>query len=200
MEDRMSRLERFPGVAAAVVFAAALAGFGAALDGYAHVRYPVAWLGATGLPHALAFNLLGFVLPGVLAGVAALEMRRRIPSGASWPLRIGAQLVFLSTLAFIAMGLLPLDPRDLESDASRLHGTAWMLWNVAFIPGALLLAATLRSHRPWAGFARINFAAAVGLLLAGFVLVEVMPAGVAQRIALAAWFAWFACAGVSGDR
>ena len=43
---------------------------------------------------------------------------------------------WLAGKGFIAMGLLPLDPADLESDASRYHGTAWMLWCVAFVPGA----------------------------------------------------------------
>ena len=200
MEDGMSRLARFSGVAAALLFAATLIGFGAALEGYAHREYPVALLGATGFPRALAFNLLAFVLPGMLAGVVALELRRRLPGDAGWPLRIGAQLVLLSALAFIAMGLLPLDPRDLESDASRLHGTAWMLWNVAFIPGAVLLGASLRPRRNWLSFASISLAAAVGLVLASFVLAEFMPAGVAQRIALGVWFAWFAYAGVARNR
>ena len=200
MEDGMSRLARFSGVAAALLFAATLIGFGAALEGYAHREYPVALLGATGFPRALAFNLLVFVLPGMLAGVVALELRRRLPGDAGWPLRIGAQLVLLSALAFIAMGLLPLDPRDLESDASRLHGTAWMLWNVAFIPGAVLLGASLRPHRTWARFAKISLLAAAGLVLASFALTDFMPAGVAQRIALGVWFAWFAYAGVSTSR
>jgi len=196
----MNRVVRHAGLAAAVLFAATVAGFGAMLEGYLQSRYPVALLGATGFPRALVFNLLAFVVPGMLAGVVALDLRRRLPSDAGWPLRIGAQLVFLSALAFIAMGLLPLDPRDLESDASRLHGTAWMLWNVAFIPGAVLLGASLRSRRPWSRFARICLAAAVGLMLASFMMAEFMPAGIAQRIAFAVWFAWFAHAGIPRNR
>ncbi len=200
MENRMNRVVRHAGLAAAVLFAATVAGFGAALEGYLQSQYPVALLGATGFPRALAFNLLAFVMPGMLAGVVALDLRRRLPGDAGWPLRIGAQLVFLSALAFIAMGLLPLDPRDLESDASRLHGTAWMLWNVAFIPGAALLGASLRSRRGWSRFAKICLVAAASLALASFVLAEFMPAGVAQRIALSVWFAWFAYAGVARNR
>ena len=200
MENGMSRVVRYAGLAAAVLFAATVVGFGAALEGYLQSQYPVALLGATGFPRALAFNLLAFVVPGMLAGVVALDLHRRLPGDAGWPLRIGAQMVFLSTLAFIAMGLLPLDPRDLESDASRLHGTVWMLWNVAFIPGVVLLGATLRSHRSWAGFAMISLAAAAGLALAGFVLADFMPAGIARRIALGVWFAWFAYAGIPRNR
>ena len=195
MENGMNRAARYSGLAAGLVFMAALIGFGVALEGYAHRDYPVALLGATGFPRALAFNMLAFVLPGMLAGVTALELRRRLPADAGWPLRIGAQLVFLSTLAFIAMGLFPLDPNDLESQRSQFHGTAWMLWSVAFIPGAVLLGATLLSRPRWSRFAWASLMAAAGLLIAGFVLTDFMPAVIAQRIAFGLWFAWLALAG-----
>ena len=200
MESGMSRGVRFTGIAAAVLFAAAVAGFGAALEGYLQAQFPVALLGARGFPHALAFNLLAFVVPGMLAGVVAVDLRRRLPDGAGWLSRIGAQLVLLSALAFVAMGLLPLDPRDLESDASRFHGTAWMLWSVAFIPGAALLASGLWSDRHWSRFARLSLAAALGLLVAAFVLTDAIPAGIAQRIAFGIWFVWLAYVGTVRGR
>lgn len=200
MENGMSAVLRHAGVIAAVIFFAAVLGFGAALGGYSQSQFPVALLGAKGFPYALAFNLLAFVVPGMLAGVVAMALRRMLPSDARWSLRIGTQLVFLSALAFIAMGLLPLDPRDLESDASRLHGTAWMLWSVAFVPGAVLLGASLLSHRAWASFAKISLFAAAGLVLAGFVLTDFMPAGIAQRIAFACWLGWLVLAGWQARR
>lgn len=200
MEGGMSRATRFAGIAGAVLFAAAVAGFGTALEGYLQQQHPVALLGAKDFPHALAFNLLAFVVPGVLAGVAAMTLRHRLPADAGWAARIGAQLVFLSALAFIAMGLLPLDANDLENDASRLHGTAWMLWTVAFVPGAVMLAAGLLAHRAATRFAWISLVAAAGVLLAGFLLTDFMPAGLAQRIAFGLWLAWMAVAGLVSFR
>jgi bacteriorhodopsin len=194
MEDRVKAVADHAGWLAAVLFIAAVGGFGAALEGYSQLRFPVALLGAMGFPHALAFNLLAFVVPGMLAGVVAMILRRRLPPGAGWLLRIGAQLVFLSALAFIAMGLLPLDPSDLESDATRWHGTAWMLWTVAFVPGALALGAGLLGHRGRSRFAWLCIGAAAGVLLAGFVFTDFMPAGLAQRIAFGVWFVWLAIA------
>jgi hypothetical protein len=196
MENGMSRMVRHAGIAAAVLFAVAVTGFGAALEGYQQSQFPVALLGAKGFPHALAFNLLAFVLPGMLAGVVAMDLRRRLPGDAGWPLRVGAQLVFLSALGFIAMGLLPLDPRDLESDASRFHGTAWMLWCVAFIPGAGLLAAGLLRRPGWRLFARLSLLAAMVVLVAAFVLTNVIAAGIAQRVAFGAWLGWLILAGL----
>jgi len=183
-------------IAAPVLFATAVYAFGAALEGFVQAQHPVALLGARGFPRALAFNLVAFVLPGMLAGVVAIALRERLPRDAGWPVRIGAQLVFLSTLAFIAMGLLPLDPNDLENNTSRMHGTAWMLWSVAFIPGALLLAFGLWRDRSWSRFARTSAAGAVGVFLAAYFLTGLIPAGIAQRIAFGLWFAWLAYAGV----
>ena len=200
MESEISRALRFAGIAAAVLFAAAVAGFGAALDGYLQSRHPVALLGAKDFPHALAFNLLAFVAPGMLAGMAAMTLRSRLPAEAGWMARIGAQLVLLSALAFIAMGLLPLDADDLENAASRLHGTAWMLWAVAFVPGVALLALGLWRDRQWPRFARLSLAAAVCVLIAAFVQTDAIPAGVAQRIAFGIWFAWLTYADFSLGR
>lgn len=197
MEDRMKAAMGRAGWLAACLFMAAVAGFGAALDGYSQLQFPVALLGAKGFPHALPFNLLAFVMPGMLAGVVAMSLRRRLPADAGWSLRIGVQLVFLSALAFIAMGLLPLDANDLESDVSRLHGTAWVLWTVAFVPGAVMLGAGLIANPVTSRFAWISLIIAAGMLLAGFVFTDFMPAGLAQRIAFGLWFAWMVIASMA---
>lgn len=194
MENGM-RCLRLAGVAAALIFVVVLGGFGARLDGYLQSVYPVALLGARGFPNAAAFNLLAFVLPGMLAAAVTLGLRLRLPRNANWLPRIGAQLVFLSALGFIAMGLLPLDPRDLESDASRFHGTAWMMWCLAFVPGACLLAAGLQRFPEWRLFARLSVLAAMIVLVAAFVLTSFIAAGIAQRLAFAAWLGWLAWAG-----
>ena len=138
----MVRLDRWLGLLAAVVFVLAVSGFGAGLEGYAQARHPVALLGARGVPHALAFNLLGFVLPGVLAAVVAERLRRSLPATAGWASRVGSQMLLLAGLGFAAMGLLPLDVDDLHGPASQLHASAWMIWVLGFVAGTLLLGTT----------------------------------------------------------
>lgn len=194
MESGMTRVVNYAAIVAAVLFTSAVYAFGAALEGFVQAQHPVALLGARGFPHALPFNLMAFVVPGMLAGVVAMTLRRRLPPSAGWSLRIGTQLVFLSALAFIAMGLLPLDASDLESTSSRWHGTAWMLWTVAFVPGAVALGAGLLGHPGRSWFAWLCLGAAAGVLLAGFVFTDFMPAGLAQRIAFGLWFVWLAIA------
>jgi hypothetical membrane protein len=190
----MSGAVRWGGLAAAIVFAASLLGFGLALPGYSQVVHPVAVLGAMGVPHALGFNLLGFVLPGALSATVAMGLRRRLPGDAGWSLRVGVQLVLLSALGFAAMGLLPLDPEDLDNPASSLHATAWMLWWVAFVPGALLVALGLRRRVAWRMLARASVAAALSVLFVALLAVELMPAGIAQRSGYAVWLGWLCIA------
>ncbi|WP_334178197.1 DUF998 domain-containing protein [Pseudoxanthomonas sp.] len=190
----MSRAWQWSGPLALVAFIAAVIGFGAALSGYSQVWHPVAVLGAKDVPHALGFNVFGFLLTGVLAASASLHLRRRLPDDAGWPLRVGAQLVLLSALGFVGMGLLPLDTADLDNQASSLHATAWMLWWVAFVPGALLVALGLRGRPPWRMLARASVVAALLVLFVALLAVALMPAGIAQRLGYAAWLAWLCVA------
>lgn len=192
-----SRLVSLTGGVAALLFALSVLGFGLALRDYSQAVHPVTWLGAHGIPHALGFNLIGLVLPGLLAAGVAEGLRRRLPATAGWAARIGCQMLLLAGLAFAAMGLLPLhidDLADMQGPDSQLHVAAWMVWALAFITGTVLLAATRlrdRAARPLAGLAL-----GCGLLagLAAFGLQGVVPAALAQRLAFACWVIWLALA------
>ncbi|RZA14083.1 MAG: DUF998 domain-containing protein [Lysobacteraceae bacterium] len=173
--------------AATAVFALALSLAGLGLPEYAHAIHPVGLRGASGLPGAWLFDLGAFVLPAILLLWSSRTFRVAL-AGAGWPARIGLVLVQLSALAFGAQGLLPMDASDLEASATRLHVLAWMLWWIAFVPGALLLASG----------ARRGPAFAVASVLAGLlvpylaVLAPIGPwVGLAQRLAFGLWFGWW---------
>lgn len=184
----LSRFDSSLGVLAAACSILAVAGFGMALDGYSHAMHPLALLGARGVPGATAFNLLAFVVPGVLAAAVMLRMRTRLPKQAGWAGGIGAALLLLSALAFAAQGLLPLDPHDLDGPVSQWHATCWTLWWIAFVPGTGLLALGLRRSGGWRGFARLAAVAAVGGLVLTVVSGVLLPGPVAQRLLLALWW------------
>lgn len=194
----MMRLVRHTALLGALVFVIALFGFGLALPGYSHVDHPFDVLGARGVPNANAFNLLGLIWPGLMAATAMLQLRQRLPATAGWTQRIGAQLLLLSALGFIAMGLLPLDPRDLHNSASSWHATVWMLWWLAFCLGAPLLAWGLRHAPGWRAVALSGAAAALVLLLLILLGVAFLPSGLAQRLALAVWWLWLLLAAGAG--
>ena len=195
----MRRLALLAAICAAVLCVAAIAGFGAALDGYSQAMHPVGLLGARGLPHAMAFNVLGFVLPGVLAAFVAWRLRAAVGDAAPWAARIGAWLGLLSALAFAAQGLLPLDPRDLEADASRVHATMWTLWWVALLPAATLLALGARVRGSRRVLAAASAALAAVIVLLAMLPLDLLAPAVAQRAVFAAWLGWVVVVGREAD-
>jgi hypothetical membrane protein len=185
---------------AALCFLATLLGFGAAVDGYSHRIHPVAVLGGRTMPAAWAFNLLAFIVPGVLLAWQGWRLRDALDHGnhpVRAPARVGAQLLQLSALAFAAQGVLPLDLSDLQNPASARHAAAWMIWWLAFGIGAALLAVGLRDRLRWRHFAAGSLLVAVALPLCAVWLPQWLAPGLAQRVGLACWFAWaLACARV----
>ena len=172
---------------ASASFLAALLLAGAGVPEYSHRIHPLALRGASGLPGAWLFNAGAFVLPGLALLLAAQGLRPAL-ARAGWPARIGLTLVQGSALAFAAQGLLPLDMRTLDALANRLHALAWMLWWIAFAPGALLLA---RAGGRGRGFAVAGVAAA--LLVPWLAVLAPIGAwvGLAQRLAFLLWFGWW---------
>jgi len=196
----VNRYLRHAGSAAALSFASAVLVFGAALEGYSQQLHPVALLGAAGVPRATAFNALAFVLPGAFAAYQAWALRTTLPAGTPAPARIGLQLALLSALAFALQGLLPLDPSDLDAYATRLHATAWMLWWIAFVPGALLLASAAWRARPRRVPPLVaHLVGAAAVVCFAMVAERWLGAGIAQRLAFAAWFGWLVLAPAIAD-
>lgn len=176
---------------AVMFFAASALGFGAALDGYSQLAYPVAVLGAVGMPHAAAFNVLGFVVPGLLLAVVAMTLYLRLPAGAGGSAHIGAWVLLFSTLAFAAQGVFPLDLDDLDATTGRLHVTTWSLWWLTTGAGVVLLASglwRLHTRRRWAVLALVVAAAVPFFAL---FTPAAWGSAVPQRIAYAFWFGWW---------
>lgn len=177
-------------VAAAVLFSIAAIGFAWPLAEYAHASMPVSLLGAVGVPRAGAFNVLAFVVPGLLMAWSALGLRARVGDG--WRVRVGATLWLLSALAFVAQGVWPLAPADIDGEISQLHATMWSLWWIAFVPGAVLLALGARGHANARKAAAVAWASGALVLLFAALPPLLLPGPLGQRVALLAWFAAYA--------
>ncbi len=189
--ERMNLYARLCGPVALAMFIAAATICGTMLDGYSHREHPLALLGASGVPGALAFNTFAFILPGLLVAVVFWTMRSLLPAKAGWQLRIGTQLSVLSALAFAAQGLFPLDPDNLVGQANALHALAWTVWWIAFAAAGALLAASGPSH----GFRRATVAASIAVLALALPSWPGAMAAIAPRLAFAIWFVWATCAG-----
>jgi len=192
----LASFDRLAGWLAAACCVLATLGFAAALPEFSHAQHPLGLLGAAGVPGAALFNVLGFVVPGLLAAWVFVRLRGRLPVGAARWAGIGCWLLALSALAFAAQGVWRLDPSDLDGPISQRHATMWLLWWLVFAAGALVLGAGLLHERMWRGVA-IAFVAACAVV----VLLNVFPlvAGpMAQRVVLVAWLACVVVASRSG--
>jgi hypothetical protein len=179
----MSRLDRTLAMAAALFVLVAAVVFGLMLPGYSHLAHPLALPGADGIARATAFNLLAFVLPGLLLAACAWRLRDRLRDRGLAP-RLGAAMLLLSALAYAAQGLLPLDLDEPDAGASRLHAAAWTLWWIGFLAGATLVAARMHALR------LATLGAWLLVLGAGVLAPDLLGAGISQRLAFAAWFGW----------
>ena len=188
----MSKLKvlAWAGPLAAVVWVVAVVMFGARLEGYDQLRHPISLLGARGVPGGELFSALGFVLPGLLAILAMLDVVMRMPANAPRSLRVGGQMLLLAGVAFAAMGLLPLDVDDIENSASQFHASAWLLWLVAFCAGAIALRMGAGKASPWRSLATLALVCAIWSACSAFLFQAAMPAAMAQRLAFLGWLVW----------
>lgn len=196
----MSRPGLHAGWLAGAVFMLALAGFGMALAGYSQASLPVDLLAARGVPHAAGWNALGYAFPGALVAVFAVALQQPLAAtGVGATARIGGWLLMFSGLAFAAQALVPLDLRQLDGADSKAHVAAAMLSLVAWLPSAVLLPLALRGRAGW----RPAVVAGPWLAVLAICCLALPPeawhavgmgAGVAQRLGLAAQFAWPALA------
>ena len=182
------------GPLAVVVFIAAVAGFGAQLQGYDQMLHPVSLLGARGIPGGTAFSLLGFVVPGVLAAIVMLDLILRMPASAPRPLRVGGQMLLLGAIAFAAMGLFPLDVDDIENRASQFHASAWLLWLLAFTAAAIALRFAAGKAAGWRTLSTLTIVCALWMVCSAFLFEIAMPVAMAQRLAFLGWLLWLLAA------
>jgi hypothetical membrane protein len=188
------------GVAAFVVFWTALFVFPASYPGYTHSHKAISELGAFGAPHASAWNLIGFIAPGVLLAICGAGLATSIEG----PGRntAGYWLLITSGVGFAGAGLIPTEMREgsplMQSPFTIGHVLMTLVSGIPWVIAAFLLIGQVKQNRAWARSRRIvmllAMACVAGLavnILAPAVPVLAQRPGVAQRISFGIYFAWF---------
>lgn len=183
------------GPAAAAMFMASVLGFAAMRSGYSHATKAVSELGVVGAPNAAAFNLFGYILPGLLICGLAYALWGSL-LGRS---RIGPALLTLSGLSLAATGIFPADMSDMSAMTSVLHmagaNGAGVFWALGlFWAGPSLKAAGFRLWGAITPAFVIFLLAHIAWQIAFAMELHVMP-GYGQRLAFAGYFAWAAITG-----
>ena len=191
------------GVLAMVVFWGALFVFAAMYPGYTHFHKAISELGAFGAPNAIAWNLIGFIIPGILlavcgAGVAIQIDGRR--TSLYW-------LLIVSGLGFSGTGMIPAEMQD----GSPFMESAWTIGHIVmtfasgfpWVIATVILVLHVKRSSYWEKLTTIcsglSFFAIASLFLN--IAASELPylsdnPGLAQRVAFAFYFAWFLIVGL----
>lgn len=182
-----AKLSAWCGIVAPLVFMVALVVLSLLTPNYSQLTSAISELGASGAPFALAWNIAGFILVGflIVAFAWGLHIALRGQAGAILlPLLVG-----LSGLGWAGLGFFPAAAGFRPSTQTTLHFVMVSLNFLSFILVAFLFAFRLRSDSYWKRW--IAFSLVIGILaVASFAIPRTVPAGVSQRIGLAAYFVW----------
>lgn len=148
-------------------------------DGYNHFHKAVSELGSTDAPNRWVFNILGFIIPGLLISVFSfnlLKKFRKLPIK-SYPF----YLFILSGLLLTIAGLFPANMENRESMTTIIHyigaGVGGLFWLLC----ALTLWWQLKKNNIWKNTAISTFLVPFVMILAmSFVSAE--TPGLSQRI------------------
>lgn len=171
------------GILANLVFWPALFLFGALRPDYSQATKAISELGAIGAPNMLAWNLIGFILTGILLALAGGEIGR----AAGRP--IARVLLLLSGLAFAATAI-PADMSDYGAPSTIAHLSASLASLGTWLAALMWLA--VRGGNAWPA---VRWLALIGFLVfaAAFTLhaAPSVSGGLAQRAAFAAYLGWY---------
>ncbi len=194
------RVAGVAGIVAVVMFWTALFGFAAASPGYSHFHKAISELGAFGAPHALAWNLIGFITPGLLLATCGAGLARAIEisgrkTAVYW-------LLVMSGVGFAGTGLIPAEMRHgspfMQSPFTVGHVVMTLFSGIPWTIAAFLVVGQVKQNPAWQRSRRVSIILAV-VCVAGFALNILAPGlpvlahrpGLAQRISFGIYFAWF---------
>ena len=176
---------------ATILFWCSLIGFAALNPRYSHFTKSVSELGAWGAPNMWAFNILGFIGPGLLLALFGLNLAR-YASPRNW---LTAGLLVLSGSCLALAGLSPADMSNFASPTTIGHlvgsnGNAlfWMLSTIAL---------AIAARKSWPKLS-MSSAFALALMVAAFSLYfwSEVPRAIVQRIGFGVLFGWYVGAAV----
>jgi hypothetical membrane protein len=189
------RMVGFLGIGAWVLFWTASLAFAAFRPAYSHLSNTISELGAVGTPHATAWNVLGFIIPGSLLAIVGAVIARTANAEPSVSRTFATALLVLSGLAVAGQGLMPAEMidgvADVSSSSTRGHFISSLISAAAWAIGALLLVGPMKRNPNWRSLHIVSVVLVVLALVASFALRGSVPDGLAQRIGNAFFCAWF---------
>jgi hypothetical membrane protein len=189
------RLIGFLGIGAWLLFWAASVALAALRPSYSHVVNTISELGAIGTLHATAWNVLGFIIPGLLFALVGATIARTANSKPSLSRMLATVLLVLCGLAVAGQGVFPAEMAngvaDVTSASTRGHFISSLLSGATWATGALLLIGPMKRNPDWNSLYVVSATLVALALIASLTLRGALPDGLAQRIGNAFFCIWF---------
>ena len=190
-----SRRIGYLGIGAWCLFWSASVVLGRLRPSYSHVVNTISELGAAGTPNATLWNVLGFIVPGVLLAITGAAFARSANTKPSLSRTLATILLVLSGLAIAGQGLMPAvmadGIADITSPSTRGHFISSLISGAAWAAGVLLLVRPMKRNPDWHGLHIVSGVLVALTLIASFALRGALPDGLAQRIGNSFFCVWF---------
>ena len=179
------------GVAAPLVFTAAVIASSLNYPGYDNLRNFVSELGAVGAPGAAIMNYAGFLPYGILIIAFAVALNRGIrPAAGGW---LGPIVLAIYGLAYVGVAVAPCDPGCQSAAPSLRHRMHLLLGDLIFLTavlGPFTLYPRMVNDRAWRSLSAVTLV----LPAASWVILELSGVGMSgplrQRLWLLLLFVW----------
>jgi len=177
------------GIAAPLLFIGAYLLLAAARPEFNHFTKAVSELGSVNAPNGAAWNLFGFVCPGLLIAFFSVGLHQAVTAGQSG--KISFYALFLSGIFMALAGLFPGDFENKTSFTMLMHTIGSMGSFIAFLVAAFTYPLHLRKSIYWEKTIVPSLTFTWLCILSGFLRTGTAP-GIGQRVGFLLYFLWIA--------
>lgn len=154
-------------------------------DGYNHFHKAVSELGSLDAPNKWIFNILGFVIPGILISIFSFNLLKEFRS---YPIKsYPFYFIIISGLFLTLAGIFPADLENRKSMTTIIHTIGAQGGGIFWLFCALTLWWQLKKNKLWKSTAIISFTIPFLMILAMSFVSKNTP-GLSQRIVFIAMY------------
>ena len=152
-------------------------------DDYDHLHKAVSELGSWDAPHKWTFNILGYVIPGLLIALFSLGLLKEFKNDniRSYPF----YCLMFSGLFMVLAGVFPADMANRQSTVTLVHMLGSLGGGIFWLITALTLWWQLKKNANWKNTAGFSFSIPFLMIVVMSFIPESAP-GLTQRIAFGA--------------
>lgn len=160
---------------------------------YTHTDQAISELGSLDAPNLWAWNILGYILPGLAIALLGMGLRREF-AGRGVRAAAPAMALVAAGLLMALSGAFPANMADFKSVTTLVHTVGSFGCYIAFLVAGFWLPSVFRKAASWHWAATPSVALVIASIATGFLRFAGM-ASIGQRITFTCFFLWIALLG-----